>query len=113
MVPSRRAKPPKAVDNLGSLGGAFDVGRWQRSVSIGSSKQRDVEQMLARLADAFVHNLSHTVPEDWRLAFEPHAVSLSVPPAVGVYVRLAEATIVGCKRDAVVYDDKSDFGNCS
>lgn len=105
--------PPKDADNLGSLGGAFVVGRWQRFLSNGSSKQRDVEQMLARLADAFVHNLSHTVPEDWRLAFEPHAVSLSVPPAVGVYVRFAEATIVGCKRDAVVYDDKSDSGNCS
>ena len=105
--------PLKVFDNRDSLDGAFVVGTWLHFVSNGSSKQRDVEQMQARLADEFDHNSLHTAKEDWRLAFEPHAVSSSVPLMVNVYVMFAEATIVGCKLDAVVYDDKSDSGNCS
>lgn len=69
--------------------------------------------MLVRLADVFVHNSLHTVPEDWRLAFEPHEVSCFAQVDLGVYVKLAEATSVGCRLAAVVYDGRNDSGNCS
>lgn len=69
--------------------------------------------MLARLVDEFVHNSLHTVTEDWRPASEPHEVLCSAPADLDVYVKLVEATSVGCKLDVVLCDDKKGSGNCS
>jgi hypothetical protein len=93
-----------AVDSRDSLDDACVVDKSQRFGSNGSSKQHDVGQMLVRLADAFVHKPLHTVPVDWRPADEPHvAFAFDYWPKVDVYVSLAEATVVGCKLDAVVH----------
>lgn len=100
------------VDNLDSHDDACVADKSQHYESNGSSKQRDVEQMLVRLADAFVRTSLHTVPVNWRLVDEPHVVSMSDLRAVNVYVSSAEATVVGCRPDAAEHDGKSDADNC-
>lgn len=101
------------VDSRDSLDDACVVDKSQRFESNGSSKQRDVEQMLARLADAFVRKPSHTVLEDWRLAAEQHVASGPDSPAVTVCVSLAAATIFECTRDVDALDGRNDVDNCS
>lgn len=101
------------ADSRDSLDDACVADKSQRFESNGSSKQRDVEQMLARFADAFVRKPSHTVPEDWRLAGEPHGASVPDSPAVNVCVSLAAATIFGCTLDAAALDGRNDADSCS
>lgn len=79
------------ADNPGSHDDACAVDKSQRYGSNGSSKQHDVEQMPVRWVDAFVHKPLHTVPVNWWLADEQHAVSSAT---VNVYASSVEAIIV-------------------
>lgn len=99
------------ADSRGSLGDACAADKSQRFESNGSSKQRDVEQMPVRLADAFVRKRAHTVPVNWRLADEPHGVSVPDPIVVNVCACPAAARVVDCMRDAVERGGKSGADN--
>lgn len=104
--------PMVVADSRDSHDDACVADKSQHFGSNGSSKQHDVEQMPARLADAFVHKPSHRVPVSWRLADEPHVVIASDSPTVDVYVSFVAATSVDCRPDAVERDDKSDADSC-
>lgn len=67
--------------------------------------------MPVRLADAFVRKRAHTVPVNWRLADEPHGVSVTDPTAVSVYACPAAARVVGCMQDAVERGGRSGADN--